>query len=116
MTHSLTLITHQRLQSVVRYQEGVIMEYEMTSQGEFEMQLQTRTQRNLQMVEDFHSTDRLKTEIKRYGLNPQDWLVERISQTQLILLNRLDTDFCFLARYEMRNSTPNINQISLLSL
>ncbi len=55
-------------------------------------------------------------ELQQYGLNPQDWKVQVISQKKILLQNKVDHKFCFLAQYKKMREKISIQQITLISV
>jgi hypothetical protein len=59
----------------------------------------------------------LWTQLKWFGLNPQEWLLEAISEDKYHIQNKADKEFCFLGIANNKNaSETKWEQIQLIHL
>ena len=58
----------------------------------------------------------LQSQLINFGLNPNEWLLERIQNMNFKIRNRDDQGFVFLGRLSMENQTYQWQSLELISL
>lgn len=60
--------------------------------------------------------NKLQAELKRFGLNPSEWSLQRIQSLTYLVQNRLDRSFTFRGHLEFRQQKPQWKSLEVLSL